>query len=120
MRSIRLTIASTRPRVSQGGLGSRPAKNMLYSASSRFSSASSTCSSRSISVTDSGTTNILWRFDLQRDDGRAPVRDDLRLSAVDAREIPRERLHVLPLPRHHLHTEYVFLRYRLIPCVKNG
>ena len=46
-RSICLTSASTRLRVSQGGLGSRPAKNMLYSASSCLRSASSRCSSRS-------------------------------------------------------------------------
>src|SRR5687768_15482358 len=33
-RSQRLSVASTRLRVSHGGRGSRPAKNMLYSASS--------------------------------------------------------------------------------------
>ena len=38
-RSNCLTIASTRLRVSHGGFGSRPAKNMLYSASSCFISA---------------------------------------------------------------------------------
>src|SRR5215208_3817556 len=38
---MRLTIACTRERVSHGGRGSRPAKNILYSASRRFSSASS-------------------------------------------------------------------------------
>src|SRR6267142_4205113 len=46
-RSYCLTSASTRARVSHGGLGSRPEKNMLYSASSRFISASSRIKSRS-------------------------------------------------------------------------
>ena len=40
-RSYCLTSESTRLRVSQGGLGSGPEKNMLYSASSRLSSDSS-------------------------------------------------------------------------------
>src|SRR5579872_795286 len=40
MRSHCLIIDSTRCRVSHGGFGSRPEKYMLYSASSRFSSAS--------------------------------------------------------------------------------
>ena len=48
-------MASTRARVSHGGRGSRPAKNMLYSASSRFSSASSVWISRSISEGGSAT-----------------------------------------------------------------
>src|SRR5579872_7443241 len=49
-RSNFLTIDSTCARVSQGGVGIRPAKNMLYSASSFFSSTSSCMSSRSILV----------------------------------------------------------------------
>src|ERR1700724_1384407 len=49
-RSSCLTIASTRARVSHGGLGSRPAKNMLYSASSCRNSTSNRFKSRSISV----------------------------------------------------------------------
>src|SRR5438477_4998516 len=53
--SSRRTIAVTRPRVSHGGRGRRPAKNMLYSASSRFSSPSSTASSRSTPIEISGT-----------------------------------------------------------------
>jgi cold shock protein len=40
---------STRARVSQGGRGSRPAKNIVYSPSSRRSSAASVCRSRSMS-----------------------------------------------------------------------
>ena len=52
-------MPSTRLRVSHGGRGSRPAKNMLYSASRRFNSASSTFSSRSISGDSSGTTRSL-------------------------------------------------------------
>src|SRR3954465_15388345 len=47
-RSSRFTSASTRPRVSHGGLGSRPAKNMLYSASSCLRSASRRVRSRSM------------------------------------------------------------------------
>src|SRR4029450_7238515 len=47
-RSYCFTIAVTRLRVSHGGLDRRPEKYMLYSASSRFSSASSRCKSRSI------------------------------------------------------------------------
>ena len=53
-RSYCLTSASTRLRVSQGGFGSRPEKNMLYSASSRLSSASSRVRSRSISLGATG------------------------------------------------------------------
>src|SRR6186997_2113627 len=53
-RSYFLTSASTRFRVSQGGLGSRPAKNMLYSASSCFIWASRCCRSRSTAL-GSGT-----------------------------------------------------------------
>src|SRR5438309_1405398 len=49
-RSNFLTMASTCARVSQGGVGSRPAKNMLYSASSFFSPDSSNWSSRSVLV----------------------------------------------------------------------
>src|SRR3954449_9705918 len=49
-RSNCLTIASTRLRVSHGGFGSRPAKNMLYSASSRLISLASRCRSRSMVV----------------------------------------------------------------------
>src|SRR5581483_5557566 len=49
-RSNFFTIASTRARVSHGGFAARPEKNMLYSASRRFSSDSSRCRSRSVSV----------------------------------------------------------------------
>src|SRR5712664_2600377 len=52
-RSYCLTIASTRLRVSHGGFGSRPAKNMLYSASSCFSSTSRRF--RSFSILGGGT-----------------------------------------------------------------
>src|SRR6266446_229553 len=48
-RSYRLTSASTAARVSHGGFGSRPAKNMLYCASRFFSPLSSFCRSRSTS-----------------------------------------------------------------------
>src|SRR5688572_19490235 len=49
-RSYRLTMARTRLRVSQGGLGRRPAKYMLYSASSCLRADSRRCMSRSISL----------------------------------------------------------------------
>src|SRR5262249_25473966 len=49
-----LTSASTRARVSHGGFGSRPEKNMLYSASSCLRSASSRVRSRS--RVDGGTS----------------------------------------------------------------
>ena len=63
-RSHRLTIASTRLRVSQGGRGARPEKNMLYSASSLLSSASSVCRSRWISDC-SGISVPSFPFQLQ-------------------------------------------------------
>src|SRR2546427_6881776 len=49
-RSYCLTSASTRLRVSHGGLGRRPEKYMLYSASRRLRSTSSCWRPRSISV----------------------------------------------------------------------
>src|ERR1043166_1971012 len=50
-RSYRLTSASTALRVSHGGFGRRPAKNMLYCASRFFRFVSSFCKSRSTSQT---------------------------------------------------------------------
>src|ERR1700732_1416657 len=58
-RSSCFTSASTRARVSHGGLASRPAKNMLDSASSCLSSTSNRFSSRSISV-GSFTSGSPW------------------------------------------------------------
>src|SRR5688572_13485211 len=55
VRSRRLTVASTRARVSHGGRFSRPAKYMLYSDSSRFRSPSSAVSSRLYSAVASDT-----------------------------------------------------------------
>jgi len=43
-------VASTRPRVSHGGRLMRAAKNIVYSASSRFRSAASASKSRWMSV----------------------------------------------------------------------
>src|SRR4051812_31891284 len=50
-RSKRFTIASTALRVSHGGFGSRPEKNMLYCASRFLRPVSSFCRSRSTSET---------------------------------------------------------------------
>ena len=59
VRSRRLTVASTRARVSHGGRGSRPEKYMLYSASSRLMSASRAVSWLLISTGESATREIV-------------------------------------------------------------
>src|SRR5438876_4534964 len=89
-RSYCLTSASTRLRVSQGGFGSRPEKNMLYSASSRFNSASSRVKSRSISL---GGTSLPGYARDEEPDERQP-----QLPRVRHRPIVNQHLRRLVAP----------------------
>src|SRR5436190_10024545 len=73
-RSYCFTIAWTRLRVSHGGFGSRPAKNMLYSASSCLRPASSRCSSRSVSLIGGTAVSAMQEEPDQRQPQRARVR----------------------------------------------
>ena len=80
-------MASTRLRVSQGGFGSRPAKNMLYSASSCLRAASRRCMSRSISLMG-GTGSSLYR---EAGTTRAAATARARRARADRRSAPRWR-----------------------------
>src|SRR5438128_153720 len=83
VRSMRLTIVWTADRVSHGGRGSRPEKNMLYSASSRFSSASSSASSRSIADASGGTHRSYGKSKVETSKCKVSGKVSVKLHAIE-------------------------------------
>src|SRR5262245_57820840 len=102
-RSNCFTSASTRARVSHGGFGSRPAKNMLYSASSCFSSASRRVSS--LSILGGGTTSPGNQEPDERQPQLARVRDRPIVDEHFGRVRAADDLEDVAQPRRFLRPE---------------